>query len=44
MFENQCNPSDAQGWEVRLMSLNALVVQVLLYGVEMWVALSLLVC
>ena len=34
MIEHQCNQSDTQGWEVRLMLFNAIVVQVLLYGVE----------
>ena len=34
MFENQCNQSDTQGWEVRLMLFNAMVV--LLYGVQVW--------
>ena len=33
MFETQCNQSDIQGW-VRLMLLNVMVVQVLLYRVE----------
>ena len=37
MFENQCNQIDSQGWEVRLMLFNAMVVQVLLYGVEVQV-------
>ena len=32
MFENQCNQSDAPGWEVRLMLFNAIVVQVLFYA------------
>ena len=36
MFENQYNQSDTRGWEVRLMLFNAMVVQVLLYGVEVW--------
>ena len=35
MFEDQCNQSDIQGW-VRLMLLNVMVVQVLLYRVEVW--------
>ena len=40
MFENQCKQNDTQGWEVRLMLFNAMVVQTLLYGVEVTVALS----
>ena len=36
MFENQCNTSDTGGWEVKLMLFNAMVILVLLYGVEMW--------
>ena len=33
-LENQCNQSDTCGWEVKLMLFNAMVTQVLLYGVE----------
>ena len=36
MFENQSNQSEAQGWEVRLMLFKAMVIELLLYGVEMW--------
>ena len=36
MFENQCNQSDTQGWEVRLMLFNAMVVQMFLYGAKLW--------
>ena len=36
MLENQCNQSDTRGWEVKLMLFNAMVTQVLLYGVEVW--------
>ena len=36
LLENQCNQSDACGWEVKLMLFNAMVTQVLLYGVEVW--------
>ena len=36
MFENERNQSDTRGWEVRLMLFNAMVTQVLLYGVELW--------
>ena len=34
MLENQCNQSYTRGWEVKLMLFNAMVTQVLLYGVE----------
>ena len=34
MFENQCNQYVAQGWEVILMVFNDMMVQVLLYGVD----------
>ena len=37
MFENQSNQSDARG-NVRLMLFNAMVVQELLQGVELWSA------
>ena len=36
MLENKCNRSDTHGWEVKLMLCNAIVTQVLLYGVEVW--------
>ena len=36
LLENQCNQSDTCGWEVKLMLFNAMVTQVLLYGVEVW--------
>ena len=36
MFENQYNQCDTRGWEVRLILFNAMVVQVLFYGVEVW--------
>ena len=36
MFENQYNQCDTRGWEVRLILFNAMVVQVLLYGAEVW--------
>ena len=34
MFEKQCNQCNTLVWEVRLMLLNVMVVQELLYGVE----------
>ena len=36
MFENHSNQSETQGWEVRLRLLKAMVIELLLYGVEMW--------
>ena len=36
MLENKCNQSDTHGWEVKLVLFNAMVTQVLLYGVEVW--------
>ena len=36
MYENQSNQSDNRGWEVRLMFFNTTVVQVFIYGVEVW--------
>ena len=36
MFENQYNQCDTRGWEVRLMLFRTMVVQVLLYEVEVW--------
>ena len=36
MLEKQCKQSDTHGWEVRSMLFNAMVAQVLLYGVEVW--------
>ena len=36
MFESQCNQCDTQGREARLMLFNAMMAQVLLYGVEVW--------
>ena len=34
LLGSQCNQSDTCGWEVKLMLFNAMVTQVLLYGVE----------
>ena len=34
--ENQCNQTDTQGWELRLMPFNSMVVQLLLYDMEVW--------
>ena len=34
MLENKCNQSDTHGWDVKLMLFNAMVTQVLFYGVE----------
>ena len=36
MFENQCNQSYTQRLQMKLMLVNAMVVQVLFYGVEVW--------
>ena len=35
------NQSDTHGWEVKAMLFNAIVTQVLLYGVDVWEAPSL---
>ena len=34
MFANQCNQTDTQGWDLRLMLFNSMVVHVLLYDME----------
>ena len=35
MLKNHCNQCGTRGWELRLMLVNALAVQVLLHGVEL---------
>ena len=36
VFDYQINQSDTRAYEARLMLFNAMVVQVLLYGMELW--------
>ena len=36
VYEHRCNQSDIRSWEVRVVPFNAMVVQVLLYLVEVW--------
>ena len=36
LLEKQCNQSDTCGWEVKLLLFNAMITQLLLYGVEVW--------